>query len=337
MVGESNQNDIDLVSLNAWIGRNEFAQDRVDQQRVQQLAASLDLDHKIFQQASVLPPLWHWIFATPISAMHQAGPDGHTARGGFLPPVPLPRRMWAGSRLQWHEDFTIGDPISRQSTVRSIESKSGRSGQLVFVTVKHQWKRGDQLVIDEEHDIVYRDIPKIESPQPKPAYQANVWPMNLLQATELAASKGSEEVRCTMQADEVLLFRYSALTFNSHKIHYDRRHCIEVEKYPGLIVHGPLMACLMGTLAWFQAGSKRPAFFAFRALSPVFDGDLIEVIAKPSRSLSKESLLFSQLSNRGYDLAMQNNKGGFAQAIHITDCAIEKTDGSLAMQAQMAW
>jgi hydroxyacyl-ACP dehydratase HTD2-like protein with hotdog domain len=143
--------------------------------------------------------------------------------------------------------------------------------------------------------------------------------MNLLQATELAARKGSEEVRCTMQADEVLLFRYSALTFNSHKIHYDRRHCIEVEKYPGLIVHGPLMACLMGTLAWFQAGSKRPAFFAFRALSPVFDGDLIEVIAKPSRSLSKESLLFSQLSNRGHDFGMQRKNGDLKQALLITD------------------
>ena len=269
--------------------------------------------------------------------MHQAGPDGHTARGGFLPPVPLPRRMWAGSRLQWHEDFKIGDPISRQSTVRSIESKSGRSGQLVFVTVKHQWKRDDQLVIDEEHDIVYRDIPQIESPQPKAAYKANVWSMNLLQATELAASKGSEEVRCTMQADEVLLFRYSALTFNSHKIHYDRRHCVEVEKYPGLIVHGPLMACLMGTLAWFQAATKRPGYFAFRALSPVFDGDPVEVVAKHSRSLTKESLLFSQLSSRGYDLGMQGNNGNLEQAFQVTDCAIEKADGSLAMQAQMAW
>jgi hydroxyacyl-ACP dehydratase HTD2-like protein with hotdog domain len=159
----------------------------------------------------------------------------------------------------------------------------------------------------------------------------------LLQATELAASKGSEEVRCTMQADEVLLFRYSALTFNSHKIHYDRRHCVEVEKYPGLIVHGPLMACLMGTLAWFQAATKRPGYFAFRALSPVFDGDPVEVVAKHSRSLTKESLLFSQLSSRGYDLGMQGNNGNLEQAFQVTDCAIEKADGSLAMQAQMAW
>ena len=126
------QSLLELDALKAWIGRRELAIDRVDQQRVQQLAASLDLDHHDFQQGSVLPPLWHWIFATPISAMHQAGPDGHAARGGFLPPVPLPRRMWAGSRLHWHQDFKLADTISRESTVSAIETKSGRSGELVL-------------------------------------------------------------------------------------------------------------------------------------------------------------------------------------------------------------
>jgi 3-methylfumaryl-CoA hydratase len=328
--------DIDLDALKAWIGRRELATDRVDQQRVQQLAASLDLDHHHFQPGTVLPPLWHWLFATPISAIHQAGPDGHTARGGFLPPVPLPRRMWAGSRLHWHQDFKLADTISRESRVSAIETKSGRSGELVFVTVSHQWRRFDELVLDEEHDIVYRDIPNIEAPGAHPAYQAEVWPMNLQQAAALATEQASAEARCAMQADELLLFRYSALTFNSHKIHYDRRHCISVEKYPGLIVHGPLMACMMGTLAWYQASCRRPRHFAFRALSPVFDGELINIIARPCQPIGPDSLLYRQASvqtqsDEASDNASQGTK------LTITDCLIEKTDGTLAMQAQMAW
>ncbi|NBO04447.1 MAG: acyl-CoA dehydrogenase [Betaproteobacteria bacterium] len=330
------QSLLDLDALKAWIGRRELAIDRVDQQRVQQLAASLDLDHHDFQQGSVLPPLWHWIFATPISAMHQAGPDGHAARGGFLPPVPLPRRMWAGSRLHWHQDFKLADTISRESTVSAIETKSGRSGELVFVTVSHQWRREDELVLDEEHDIVYRDIPKIEAPQVNPAYQAKVWPVNLQQAAALASDKASEEISCAMQADEVLLFRYSALTFNSHKIHYDRRHCIAVEKYPGLIVHGPLMACMMGTLAWYQASCQRPRHFAFRALSPVFDGELIKVIARPCKAIGPDSLLHRQTTSQ-MQLSEGSGEAASEISLTVTDCLIEKADGTLAMQAQMAW
>ena len=315
----------DLESIQTWLGSEEIAKDRVDLQRVRQLAASLDLEHQRYHSGSILPPLWHWMFATPISALHQAGRDGHTARGGFLPPVPLPRRMWAGSRIAWHGDIYVNEPISRHSTVASIQSKTGRSGSLVFVTVKHLWQSEERLVIEEEHDIVYRDIPQIDSPKPREAVAAKVWPQNLEQAVERATELGQPEVRCRMQADEVLLFRYSALTFNSHKIHYDRRHCIEVEKYPGLIVHGPLMACLMGTLAWMQSGHQRPKYFAFRALSPVFDGEPVDIISRQQSEGPAEELLGSMP-------AAKEATGGL-----IADCAIQKEDSSNAMIAQMAW
>jgi len=314
-----------LEAFKAWLGRSEITTDRVDLQRVQQLAASLDLDHQRFASGSVLPPLWHWIFATPVSSLHQAGPDGHTARGGFLPPIDLPRRMWAGSRLQWHSDVQVDEPIRRHSTVTAIEPKTGRSGSLVFVTVRHSWHCQDRLVIDEEQDIVYRDIPQIESPQANRRQAARVWRENLEGAARLASRNGMSEARCRLQADEVLLFRYSALTFNSHKIHYDRRHCVEVEKYPGLIVHGPLMACLMAGLAWFQSGCERPKYFAFRAVSPVFDGEPVDIVSRQHAFSASEDLLGSMPAVR-------------AESINrISDCSIQKEDGSSAMLAQMAW
>ncbi|NCV32707.1 MAG: acyl-CoA dehydrogenase [Betaproteobacteria bacterium] len=328
---------VDLQALRAWLGRTEVASDCVEVQRVQQLAASFDLDHHRFVANNVLPPLWHWCFATPISAMHQAGPDGHSARGGFLPPVPLPRRMWAGSRLHWHDDFRIGDPINRESRVVSVESKTGRSGSLVFVTVGHQWKRDTRLVLSEEHDIVYRDIPQIDTPIPLGPYRAPVWPMTLQQACAEAQKRGSKEVRCTMQPDEVLLFRYSALSFNSHKIHYDRRHCLEIEKYPGLIVHGPLMACLMGTLAWYQSNCQRPTYFAFRALSPVYDGEVIEILSLQSDVMPEDSLLANMLQTQRLPSGLRAEFAGTPDVGLVAECAIQKADGSKAMTAQMAW
>ena len=265
---------IDLEHLRGWIGRSETLADRCDAARVRQLAASLDLDPAPFADGAELPPLWHWIFTTPLSPLREAGPDGHPARGGFLPPVPLPRRMWAGSQLEWLRAPRLGQPLRRESKVESVEMKQGRSGTLVFVKVLHRWSSGDELLMREGQDIVYRDAPPAARATPNPPPEPPVWREPL----------GANPARCALVPNDVLLFRYSALTFNSHRIHYDRRYCLEVEGYPGLVVHGPLMATVMATLAWLQAGRRAPRTFSFRAQAPVFDGEAITVHAAAGKS-----------------------------------------------------
>jgi 3-methylfumaryl-CoA hydratase len=158
----------------------------------------------------------------------EIGPDGHPKRGGFLPPVPLPRRMWAGSRLTFVQPVRVGDALTRESRILDVSGKEGRTGHLVFVTVRHDYSLASGLAITEEHDIVYRDNPQPGQPAPKPTPAPT-------------DSQFSREI----VPDPVLLFRYSALTFNGHRIHYDRSYVTEVEGYPGLIVHGPLIATLL--------------------------------------------------------------------------------------------
>jgi 3-methylfumaryl-CoA hydratase len=257
----------DIDHLRGWIGRSETLEDRCDAARVRQLAASLDLDPAPFTDGAELPPLWHWIFTTPLSPLREAGPDGHPARGGFLPPVPLPRRMWAGSQLEWMRAPRLGEPLRRDSKVESVDMKQGRSGTLVFVKVRHEWKSGAELLMREGQDIVYRDAPPASRAKPNAPAEGPVWREPL----------GASPSRCVLVPNDVLLFRYSALTFNSHRIHYDRRYCLEVEGYPGLVVHGPLMATVMATLAWLQAERRAPRSFSFRALAPVFDAEAIAV------------------------------------------------------------
>ena len=290
---------LDIDHLRAWVGRSETLHDRCEAARVRQLAASFDMDLAPWRDGAELPPLWHWIFTTPVTPMSEAGPDGHVARGGFLPPVPLPRRMWAGSRIEWRRMPRLGEPLRRDSRVESIEMKQGRSGTLVFVSVAHELSSGDALLLTEGQDIVYRDAPAGARPQPNPPAEPPVW----RDALEAAAARSP--ARCTLVPDDVLLFRYSALTFNSHRIHYDRRHCLEAEGYPGLVVHGPLLATLMATLAWLQAGSKTPRRYAFRAHSPVFDGETIAVQSAHQGAAAKTK--------------------------------VRKADGTVAMAGEMAW
>jgi len=290
---------LDIDHLRAWVGRSETLHDRCEAARVRQLAASFDMDLAPWRDGAELPPLWHWIFTTPVTPMSEAGPDGHVARGGFLPPVPLPRRMWAGSRIEWRRMPRLGEPLRRDSRVESVEMKQGRSGTLVFVSVAHELSSGDALLLTEGQDIVYRDAPAGARPSPNAPAEPPVW----RDALEAAAVRSP--ARCTLVPDDVLLFRYSALTFNSHRIHYDRRHCLEAEGYPGLVVHGPLLATLMATLAWLQAGRKTPRRYAFRAQSPVFDGETI---------------------------AVQSAREGAAAKTEV-----RKADGTIAMAGEMAW
>ncbi|MDP3083712.1 MAG: MaoC family dehydratase N-terminal domain-containing protein [Rubrivivax sp.] len=244
----------ELDNWRDWIGRSESLDDRVTAAPLAALAATLDRDDPPPQPGSEVPPLWHWLFFTPRPLARDIGPDGHTKRGGFLPPVPLPRRMWAGGRLEFHQPLQVGDAVTRRSTITDVQLKAGRSGRLAFVTVRHEITAARGLALSEEHDIVYRDAPAAGAPVPAP------------QAAPADATFSREIV-----PDPVLLFRYSALTFNGHRIHYDRSYVTEVEGYPGLIVHGPLIATLLHDLLRRELPAARTLRFEFKAVRPIFD------------------------------------------------------------------
>jgi 3-methylfumaryl-CoA hydratase len=256
-----------LAYLQTWVGKTETLVDDITAVPLRGLAASLDQDDLPAESGAPVPPLWHWLYFLQQPVRSEIGPDGHARRGGFLPPVPLPRRMWAGGRLQWvHGNFpVVGDTVKRVSRIESVTRKSGRSGDLVFVLVKHEISNARGLALTEEHDIVYRANPRPEDPvpPPQPAAKNATW-------TE------------TVVPDEVLLFRYSALTFNSHRIHYDRKYVTEVEGYPGLIVHGPLIATLLLELLRSKLPDARVSSFEFRAVRPVFDMSSFKLHGKPS-------------------------------------------------------
>jgi 3-methylfumaryl-CoA hydratase len=191
------------------------------------------------------------------------GPDGHAKRGGFLPPVPLPRRMFAGDRVQFHRPLRVGETISRFSRIVDVNHKQGRSGPLVFVVVRHEISDREGVAVIEEHDIVYRENPRSTDPAPPPQIPPS-------------GATWSREIR----PEETLLFRYSALTFNGHRIHYDRRYATEVEGYPGLVVHGPLIATLLLDLLRRNLARAKVASLSFRAIRPMFDIALFSVCGK---------------------------------------------------------
>ncbi|MBL8485506.1 MAG: MaoC family dehydratase N-terminal domain-containing protein [Rhodocyclaceae bacterium] len=256
---------LDLEHLRSWTDRREEAEDVVAASRVAALAATLDRDDPAPAPGDPLPPLWHWMFCVPAARQSALGPDGHPARGGFLPPVPLPRRMWAGGRLGFPGMLRVGDRVRRESRVVSVDQKRGRTGDLVFVLVRHEFHGPTGLALTEEHDIVYRDLPVPGAPGPAP----------------VPAPPDAEWER-TVVPDDVLLFRYSALTFNGHRIHYDRRHATMAEGYPGLIVHGPLIATLLVDLLRRERPGARIAAFEFRAVKPLFDIAPFAVCGRPA-------------------------------------------------------
>lgn len=254
-----------ISQLEGWIGRTETSADRITPTPLAALSATLDRDDPQPQPGDPLPPLWHWLFFLPIPRQSELGPDGHAARGGFLPPVTLPRRMWAGSRIELHQPLRVGDAITRTSSIVSIKQKEGRTGALVFVVVRHEISNAHGLAITDEHDIVYRGQTQAgqKTPEPPPAPAGAAW-------------------QRTIRPDDELLFRYSALTFNGHRIHYDRRYATEVEGYPGLVVHGPLQATLLMDLLRRNVPAARVSRFEFRAVSPLFDIAPLSVCGAPS-------------------------------------------------------
>ena len=249
------------VRLEDWLGSTEHREDVATAIQAEGMAATLDHVSPEFANGDPLPPLWHWMLFAPRARQSALGPDGHPARGGFLPPVPLPRRMFAGGRFHFHDPVRIGEDVRREGEVIAVESKQGRSGALVFVTIRYQIFGPRGLAIEEFNDIVYRE---------PPSGPAAIAPMTI----DVADMPWQRVIT----PDPVMLFRYSALTFNGHRIHYDHPYATEVEGYPGLIVHGPLIATLLAELARSKIVDRKLASFRFRALSPLFDTESFMVV-----------------------------------------------------------
>ena len=254
------------VDLGAWVGRKQTVQDTISPVQVRQMAATLNDSARLADPAcGSLPAGWHWLYFNPLEVQSKLGDDGHPARGDFLPPVQLPRRMWAGSRLQWARAFTVGSVVTKTSEILKVTQKSGRSGAMVFVTVAHDYADAQGALLREEHDIVYRDWPSAEEKSALAALGARAG------AGEHAFERSSA-TPVAVKADAVTLFRYSAATFNGHRIHYDADYCRTVEGYPGLVVHGPLIATLLlGHIENTVAPGAFIRAFEFRALRPTFD------------------------------------------------------------------
>jgi len=255
-----------LAHQQSWVGKTETLSDDITAAPMRALSATLDRDDALPVPGTALAPLWHWLYFLPQHRQSEIGPDGHAKRGGFLPPVPLPRRMWAGGRLQWRPEYPlrVGDAVQRTSRIASVTHKAGRSGDLLFVLVQHEVHNARGLALTEEHDIVYRAAAKASDPVPSP----------------IAAEAGAPWQR-EIVPDAVLLFRYSALTFNGHRIHYDRPYVTKVEGYPGLIVHGPLIATLLVDLVRRHAPEGFIQSFNFKAVRPTFDLHSFRINGRP--------------------------------------------------------
>ena len=254
---------LDLDHLRQWIGRTSEASDIVTAQLVKGLRATLFQEIGEPKASDTAPFTVHWCLAQPVFPMSMLGPDGHPTRGGFLPPVPLQRRMWAGGDLEFLDTLRVGDEAKRVSRIADVIVKTGSSGTLCFVSVEHIVTTSRGTAIRERQDIVYREM----GGEKAATTRSNVPSPRLAQHRE------------THMADPVLLFRYSALTFNGHRIHYDRDYVTKVEGYPGLVFHGPLQAAFIVELAAKLRGGKPPKQFSYRGVQPLFEGSDFSVNA----------------------------------------------------------
>jgi 3-methylfumaryl-CoA hydratase len=257
----------DLEHLRQWIGRSTQASDIVTAQLVKGLRATLFLEIGEPKAGDAAPFTTHWCLAQPVFPASELGPDGHPARGGFLPPVPLPRRMWAGGELEFFDTLRVGDEVTRTSRIAEVTMKAGSTGPLCFVSVDHLVTTQRGTALRERQDIVYRDVSAAPSAPAKPAVPAP-----------------TAQHRESHLADTVLLFRYSALTFNGHRIHYDRDYVTKVEGYPGLIFHGPMQAALLVEFAARLRDGMAPKKFAYRGVQPLFEGSEFSVNANQTDS-----------------------------------------------------
>ena len=245
---------IDLEQLRQWEGRQETASDVIEPAKVRAMAATLDWADPP-GAGDELPKPWHWLYFLPTARQSKIGRDGHPERGGFLPPVPLPRRMWASGSVEFLAPLRVGDAATRTSTLGRVTHKRGGTGDLVFVTVGHEIAVNGTCVVREQQHLVYREDPDPQAPPPKPV-----------------APPAVAEFSRQWTPDPVLLFRYSALTFNGHRIHYDRDYAMQEEGYAGLVVHGPLAATLLLDLVRAQCPEQQVGYYEYRAVRPLIDG-----------------------------------------------------------------
>jgi len=245
---------LDEAVLRKWIGNERVAEDRIDCRQANLAKATLDPGRSDFIPGDVLPGGWHWTWFLSAPRIDRLGRDGHEALGTFLPPVSLPRRMWAGTRLKFHSPVYLEDQLTKVSRVVDVTRKTGRSGELCFVTVNHRYYCGNDIRLEEDHDIVYRGVASGGS------------------STYTRRAEVDSERSLVVTPSTTLLFRYSALTFNGHRIHYDIDFCRDVEGYPGLVFHAPLLATLMLGLAerHFSDKELRPREFRQKSVSPLF-------------------------------------------------------------------
>ncbi len=251
---------MDQINLVAWTGRNAQECGGLDRRQAQMMHATLgSAEDPAPEHGDPLPPLWHWAGFPPMASMEQLGEDGHPQPGGFLPPMPSARRMWAGGSVHFHCPVHIGETLTRQSMIRDIQQKEGGAGTMVFVTVEHLISGERGLAIREQQDIVYLPMPDAYSP-----------PKSRPLPTNPVLMSGFE-------ASQTRLFRYSALTFNAHRIHYDLDYTRSVEHYPDLVVHGPLQATKLMQAAVAHRG-RVPTDFHYRGVHPVFTGP-VDIVA----------------------------------------------------------
>lgn len=274
---------IDIDELQSWVGNNVEAADLLDPAKIRLMQAALDKDTTA-AHFQFLPPLWHWLFFPSEIPTHELAEDGHAKNDPLLPSIPLPARMWAGGRVQFHQPLKLGELVWRRSEVWDIKLKEGRSGPLCFITVRHDYTVDDELRLSEEHDIVYRTPAEKGVPRP-------------VQAPPEAPDK-----RVEITPSSALLFRYSALTYNSHRIHYDHDFCRDEEGYPGLLVHGPLTATLLADLAQSMIGPL--ASFNFRATAPIFATQPFTINAKRT--------------DQGLTVWAETGEGGLAMLADVT-------------------
>lgn len=246
---------MDKLNLDAWIGREAVEVGGVSLGQAAQIHGTIG-EGAAPAMDDALPALWHWCAFPDASPMDRLGPDGHVRGSGILPPVHLPRRMWAGGSLTFHKNLHVGQPLERRTRIQKVSEKSGNAGPMVFVTLSHDIFADGELAIEERQDIVYLQIPdRFVPPQKSPL-----------------PSTPREQI----ETSQTLLFRYSAVTFNAHRIHYDLPYTQSVEKYPALLVHGPLQASLLMRAAIRHTG-RTPLFFDFRGVHPMFAGPVCDI------------------------------------------------------------
>ncbi len=249
---------LDKEILNRWIGNTQECRDTIGPGQANLLKATLEPDQPDFKIGDQLPYGWHWVYFLEPVDINKLGQDGHAALGGFLPPVALPKRMWAGVRLKFHQPIIIGETAVKKSEVKSITRKTGRSGELCFVTVNHKIYSESTLKLEEDHDIVYKGAA----------------PSSADMETAPPTAPEHSDYQTIIHPSPILLFRYSALTFNGHRIHYDLDYCRNVEGYPGLVLHAPLLVTLMLNLARNCFAGRNLEFSEFRqkSIHPLYHG-----------------------------------------------------------------